>query len=188
MREEVEKRLFNFSIILSYLLAYAFVVVNPNIDKFNPTRFAIFLAILIGLYIIYSFAQVIRIQHLIRAVMVLAVFGMLISGYLAYAHYNSASGLCPPMENGAVPCDIVNKSIYSEFANIPISVFGLLGYFAFLCLAFMINNRHVYARKNHLFKKYERRMEAMLLELYLTYFQLELKQCKGAWCWVEVSL
>jgi len=163
MRESTENRLFALSIILSYVLAFLFVYVNPNIDKLNPNRIAVVLAIVASLIFLWKFAEVVRLRTLIKAVIILAIVGTLVASYMLYAHYGSASTLCPPATDGQVSCDIVNKSIYSEILGIPVSVFGILGYLAILICGILINNKTVYAQKNHFIKKYQHRLEALFV-------------------------
>ena len=67
-----------------------------------------------------------------RAMVVLALAGIGISGYLAWAHLNEQNIICGVSQG----CDIVDQSKYSELiiANIPVSVPGLLSYLAILAL------------------------------------------------------
>lgn len=67
--------------------------------------------------------------------MLLAVFGMLISVYLAYQHYKPVGGAFCNV-NDYVSCDIVNKSIYAEIFNIPVAIFGFLAYLIIFTAAF----------------------------------------------------
>lgn len=169
MREVVEQRLYKLGILLAYLLVYGFVITNPNIDKLNYVRVVIGLGILISLYFIWELSKVLRIKSLVTAIKVLAFLGIVISSFMLYAHYNSASILCPSTDGG-VPCDIVNKSIYAEVLRIPVAAFGILGYLAVFCFGFLLSNRQVYSRRSHLVQKYEQRLEGLLSLLILLAF------------------
>lgn len=66
------------------------------------------------------------------AMVALALAGVAISGYLAWAHLNGQNIICGVSQG----CDIVDQSKYSELiiANIPVSIPGLLSYLAILAL------------------------------------------------------
>src|SRR5688500_7401372 len=67
-----------------------------------------------------------------RISIILAVLGMMISGYLTWVHLTNGSALCV---GGGGGCDAVQQSIYSDVAGIPVALIGLLGYAAILaCL------------------------------------------------------
>jgi uncharacterized membrane protein len=60
---------------------------------------------------------------------VLAVIGIALAGYLTYLHY---SGTTPPCSIKGNPCSQVQKSKYSEFVGIPVALMGLIGYILIL--------------------------------------------------------
>jgi uncharacterized membrane protein len=60
---------------------------------------------------------------------VLAVLGVALAGYLTYLHY---SGTTPPCSIKGNPCSQVQKSRYSELAGVPVALIGLLGYIVIL--------------------------------------------------------
>jgi len=167
MRETIERRIYTLGIVLCYLLIYVFVIVNPNIDGWNIARLVTFAAIAIALYIIWCFAEVLRVRTLVQTVKVLALLGVILSSYLIYAHFYSASGLCPPLTDGTVPCDIVNKSIYAEIMGIPVAILGFFGYVMIFLFGFLLSNREVYSRRSHVIEKYEQRLEGLLTAVIL---------------------
>jgi len=63
-----------------------------------------------------------------RALRMLAVLvalaGIAVAGYLARAHYDDGSVVCP-IGGG---CDTVQESEYSEIAGVPVAVLGLVAY------------------------------------------------------------
>lgn len=71
---------------------------------------------------------------------ILAVLGMAIMGYLISIHYAPAEEAFCNLGEG-LSCDVVNKSIYSEVFGVPVSVLGFL-YFAavFLLVLWKKNN------------------------------------------------
>ena len=60
--------------------------------------------------------------------LVLAVVGLGISSYLAYAHWADATVAC----GGVGSCDEVNTSEYSEMAGVPVAFLGSLFYLALI--------------------------------------------------------
>jgi len=72
----------------------------------------------------------------LKIVIGLAVFAMIVSLYLTYAHYGTTEAFCPaPKEGGPPSCDIVNQSKYAEILGIPIAILGFLGYLAVFLVA-----------------------------------------------------
>lgn len=68
-----------------------------------------------------------------RTVIILAALGILISGYSWYNHYSTnAETFCDI--SATFSCSTVNRSIYSEFAGIPVAAIGLAGYALLLAL------------------------------------------------------
>lgn len=67
------------------------------------------------------------------AVIVLAIIGMLVSGYSWYGHYSDSTETFCDIST-AFSCSTVNKSIYSEFAGIPVAGIGFAGYTLLLLL------------------------------------------------------
>ena len=55
---------------------------------------------------------------------VLAIVGVVVMGYLVSLHYSEEEGSFCNLGEG-LSCDIVNKSIYSTIFGIPMSVLGL---------------------------------------------------------------
>jgi uncharacterized membrane protein len=64
-----------------------------------------------------------------RAVIVLAVIGTGIAGYLTWVHYAGLKVVC---FSGGGGCEKVQSSAYAELAGVPVAVLGLLGYVGIL--------------------------------------------------------
>lgn len=64
------------------------------------------------------------------AIVVLAVAGAAVAGYLTYTHYADVAPLC---RTGG--CEIVQRSSYAEIAGVPVALLGLVGYLAILVTA-----------------------------------------------------
>jgi uncharacterized membrane protein len=71
-------------------------------------------------------------RQLRLALIVLALAGAGVAGYLTYVHYAGINPVC--MTGGS--CEKVQTSIYSELAGVPVALIGLLGYLAILALLF----------------------------------------------------
>lgn len=73
-------------------------------------------------------------SRLYLIIAVLAVAGVIVSSVSLQNHYSTAeSSFCNI--NQTLNCDIVNRSIYSRVAGIPVALIGVLGYLALLALA-----------------------------------------------------
>src|SRR5437016_13877404 len=59
------------------------------------------------------------------AMIVLAVIGIGVSTYLTYIHYAGIKPLCGRNGGG---CEIVQTSVYSKLAGVPVALIGLIGY------------------------------------------------------------
>jgi len=64
------------------------------------------------------------------ASIILVVIGLFISAYLVWAEVTNGQTICP--QTGAFNCDLVQKSVYSRLAGIPVAILGLVGYLAIL--------------------------------------------------------
>jgi uncharacterized membrane protein len=79
-------------------------------------------------------------RRIFLAIAVLALAGAVVSAASLYHHYGtSATSYCDIGEN--FNCDIVNRSIYSTIAGIPVALVGVAGYLAVLTLATFYRNQ-----------------------------------------------
>ena len=67
-----------------------------------------------------------------RVLIVLALAGIGIAGYLTYVHYEELSPLC-----GTGGCERVQNSRYAKLAGVPVPLLGLIGYVAILASLFV---------------------------------------------------
>lgn len=67
-------------------------------------------------------------RSLQRAMVVLAVLGLGISGYLTYVHYADVQPFCTGISN----CERVQTSDYAEVTGLPVALVGVLGYVGIL--------------------------------------------------------
>ena len=64
------------------------------------------------------------------AMVLLSVVGMGLASYLTYVHYSGTQVLCT-----SDACELVQTSVYSKLAGVPVALLGLIGYvFIFLSL------------------------------------------------------
>lgn len=62
---------------------------------------------------------------------VLSVVGLGLASYLTYVHYSGTQVLCT-----SDACELVQTSVYSKLAGVPVALLGLIGYFfVFVSLA-----------------------------------------------------
>jgi uncharacterized membrane protein len=63
-----------------------------------------------------------------RALAVLALIGLAVSGYLTWVHYAELEPIC----TGVSDCERVQNSDYAELAGVPVALIGVLGYVSIL--------------------------------------------------------
>jgi len=63
---------------------------------------------------------------------VLAVVGILVAGYMAWAEVTGNETVCA--DTGSIDCSAVQESAYAETFGFPVAVMGLLGYIAILAV------------------------------------------------------
>jgi uncharacterized membrane protein len=75
---------------------------------------------------------------LTRAVLVIALLGVLEAGYLTYLHYHGLGSLpCLGGHHGVSSCETVQSSVYSKFAGVSVALLGLLGYITIVTSLFV---------------------------------------------------
>ncbi|MBI4457599.1 hypothetical protein HY633_01390 [Candidatus Uhrbacteria bacterium] len=68
----------------------------------------------------------------------LSLLGLLIMAYLTWVHYSPVnSSLCNLSPNFS--CDVVNKSVFSEFLGLPISILGILFFLSIMAIPLLKN-------------------------------------------------
>ncbi len=73
-------------------------------------------------------------RRILWAIAALALAGAVVSSVSLYHHYGAdKTSYCDIGEN--FNCDIVNRSIYSAVAGVPVALIGIVGYVALLALA-----------------------------------------------------
>lgn len=120
-----------------------------------------------------------EVTRLSWAALVLSVLGLLVSAYLVYEHFTSATTFACP-GNGAINCVKVTTSSYSKVAGVPVALMGLLFFVALtaLCLpmAWRSGNRNV--RRLRLAGA----TAGMITVLYLVWVELFKVDAICLWC------
>ncbi len=111
-------------------------------------------------------------NRLIKWMLILSLVAIVISSYLLYLHYSSeSSSFCDI--SPSLSCDIVNKSIYSEFppgSGIPVSLMGIATFIiVIVALELIRNNKHKKYLSNFIFYLM---VISVLFALYLVYAEL----------------
>ncbi|MSP11668.1 MAG: vitamin K epoxide reductase family protein [Chloroflexi bacterium] len=68
-----------------------------------------------------------------RVILILALAGFLVAGYLTWVHYDSSSG--PLLCSGVGGCETVNNSPYAMINGIPVALFGAAMYLLLILLS-----------------------------------------------------
>lgn len=69
------------------------------------------------------------------AMIVLSVIGLGLASYLTYIHYSGGQVLCT-----SDSCELVQTSVYSKLAGVPVALLGLIGY-AFIFVSLVLPER-----------------------------------------------
>ncbi|MEK7481406.1 MAG: vitamin K epoxide reductase family protein [Patescibacteria group bacterium] len=103
-------------------------------------------------------------------IITLALLGIVVSGYSWYLHESETTETFCDI-SATFSCSIVNKSVYSEFANVPVAAIGFFGYIFLLLLASQkqIPWRYLFAAG----------LLGVVFSLYLTWVEYAVLK---AWC------
>ncbi|HEX6820836.1 MAG TPA: vitamin K epoxide reductase family protein [Candidatus Sulfotelmatobacter sp.] len=75
-----------------------------------------------------------RMRRLTLCIATLAVLGIVVSSVSLYHHFGTGkTSFCDLGQ--AFNCDLVNRSMYSKVAGVPVALIGILGYLAILAFA-----------------------------------------------------
>lgn len=109
-------------------------------------------------------------RRLAIAILVLALIGTGVAGYLTYVHYEGLKVLCT--NSG---CGTVQSSRYAELAGIPVAVLGLLGYLGILGSLVIPGDLGRFAG-------FAIALVGFLFSMYLTYRELFTIHAVCEWC------
>jgi uncharacterized membrane protein len=108
----------------------------------------------------------------------LALAGIGVSGYLTWAHLANQSVACGQSQG----CDIVQQSVYSEIAGIPIALFGLLAYVTLFVLAMLRGHVPDNLEEYIPLAIFGISLIGVLYSAYLTYLELFVIYAICRWC------
>lgn len=119
-----------------------------------------------------------RLGLLSLSVPVLAIIGLIISGYLTYVHWQDLELICGELGD----CEVVNTSVYSEVYGIPVA---LLGFFAYAAL-FALGLLHLHGGWRYSFivpfASFSLSLAGVLYSAWLTYIELFVLRAICVWC------
>jgi uncharacterized membrane protein len=110
-------------------------------------------------------------RRLRRAILILALIGVGVAGYLTYVHYAGLKVVC--LSSGG--CETVQSSRFAKLGGVPVALLGLIGYIAILG-SLMI--RGELAR----LAGFGIALIGFLFSLYLTYRELFTIKAICQWC------
>ena len=104
----------------------------------------------------------------LHIILLYSIFAIIISSYLLYQHYSDTSSFCDV--SAGLSCDIVNRSLYSEIFNIPISAFSIVA-FLFISIITLIALKNKDKRSKIINIIYYLMLFSILFSLYLIYIE-----------------
>jgi len=110
-------------------------------------------------------------RRLAIAILVLALIGVGVAGYLTYIHYEKIKILC--LSSGG--CETVQASSFAKLDGIPVAVLGLAGY---VCILGSLAIRNEMGR----FIGFAIALVGFLFSMYLTYRELFTIKAICQWC------
>jgi uncharacterized membrane protein len=108
----------------------------------------------------------------------LTLAGIGVSGYLTWAHLANQSVVCGQSQG----CDIVQQSVYSEIAGIPIALLGLLAYVTLFILTLLRSYSPESLEGYIPLAIFGISLIGVLYSAYLTYLELFVIYAICRWC------
>jgi vitamin-K-epoxide reductase (warfarin-sensitive) len=112
-------------------------------------------------------------RRILTAILVLCIAGLVLSLVSLQRHYSSSKSVFCDF-GASFNCDIVNRSIYSEIAGVPVALIGAFGYVGLLILATLYK-----AKKQTPALLFTASSAGLAFALYLTYIE---GFVLGVWC------
>ena len=137
----------------------------------------------------------IKSQKLLNLVFFLSILGIAVSGYLVYLHYSALNSPCDFSET--FQCSLVSRSQYAQIFNIPVAMFGLLGYLFLgtISLSLMKWKFHKFVINHNIIKKVISTKSllffsviALVFSLYLTYAEFFLIKALCIFCLISQAI
>lgn len=116
-------------------------------------------------------------KWLYRVSVALVVVGLLVSIYMTIYKVTSNDSMCI----GSGDCKTVNASKYSEVNNIPVSVFGVIGYLAILAVHYF-ENRNRFFKQNSTLMIFGMALTGFIFTVWLIYVEIALLKALCPFC------
>lgn len=116
-------------------------------------------------------------KWLYRASVALVVVGLLVSIYMTIYKITSNDSMCL----GSGDCHTVNASKYSEVNNIPVAVFGVVGYLAILAVHYF-ENRNRFFKENSTLMIFGMALTGFIFTVWLIYVEIALIKALCPFC------
>lgn len=116
-------------------------------------------------------------KWLYRASIALVVVGLLVSIYMTIYKVTSNNAMCL----GSGDCSTVNASKYSEVNNIPVAVFGVIGYLAILAVHYF-ENRDRFFKQNSTLMIFGMALTGFIFTVWLIYVEVALLKAICPFC------
>ena len=116
-------------------------------------------------------------KWLYRASVALVVLGLLVSIYMTIYKVTSNNAMCL----GSGDCSTVNASKYSEVNNIPVAVFGVIGYLAILAVHYF-ENRDRFFKQNSTLMIFGMALTGFIFTVWLIYVEIALLKAICPFC------
>lgn len=110
-----------------------------------------------------------------RLITLLAVLGILVSGYLTWTHYSGEPIIC----GGQSSCEDVNNSRYAFIGPIPVSALGLVAYIALLILSLIKSDEE---RQWPAVLTFGIALIGVMFQWYLFYIEIAVLHAICYWC------
>lgn len=116
-------------------------------------------------------------KWLYRASVALVILGLLVSIYMTIYKVTSNDSMCL----GSGDCSTVNASKYSEVNNIPVAVFGMIGYLAILAVHYF-ENRNRFFKQNSTLMIFGMSLTGFIFTVWLIYVEVALLKAICPFC------
>ena len=116
-------------------------------------------------------------KWLYRASVALVVVGLLVSIYMTIYKVTSNDSMCI----GSGDCKTVNASKYSEVNNLPVAVFGVVGYLAILAVHYF-ENRNRFFKQNSTLMIFGMALTGFIFTVWLIYVEIALLKALCPFC------
>lgn len=110
---------------------------------------------------------------------ILAVLGVLVAGYLAWAELTGNETVCA--DTGLINCETVQTSAYSSVFGIPVALLGVLGFIGILALLLLEDQVPFLAAYGRTLV-FGAALFGMLFQAYLTVIEATVLEAWCQWC------